>query len=77
MELLTKEECKKIISRVGFELGVSPKLIITRLLSDEDKNDMVVGFLKIEALKLNISVWMGNGMPDYAHGKTVPMKYDR
>lgn len=66
----TKEECKKIISSLGFKLGVSPNLIATRLLSEEDKLDMLAGDLPIVALECHIGVWMDNGMPDYAHGKT-------
>jgi len=36
----TPDECKKILFTVGIKLGVSPKLISTRLLNDLDKSDM-------------------------------------
>lgn len=65
MNLLTTDECKKILSKLGFKLGVSPKLIASRLLSDQDKNDMRIGELPIEALKCHIEAWMASGMPDY------------
>ena len=59
---------------MGWLCGCSPKLIATRLLSEEDKQDMLNGDLPIEALECAIKVWMSNVMPDYAHGLTDPMK---
>ncbi len=70
----TREECKRILSKLGFKFGVSPALIATRLLSEDDKNDMVNGELPLETLECAIQVWMKYGMPDYAHGLTDPMK---
>ena len=70
----TKEECQKIISKMGWLCGCSPRLIATRLLSEEDKQDMLSGELPIETLECAVKVWMSNGMPDYAHGLTNPMK---
>jgi hypothetical protein len=72
MELLSAEDCKKVISKLGFELGVSPRLVISRLLSEEDKVDMKGGCLPIEALRCHIEVWMGNDMPDYVKGHEAP-----
>jgi hypothetical protein len=69
----TKEECKRILSKIGFEVGVSPKLIATRLLSEDDKQDMMNGDLSIEALTCHVKVWKANGMADYANGNTEPM----
>ena len=71
---LTAEQCKKILFNIGIKLGVSPRLISTRLLSREDKDDMLNGLLPIEALETHVKVWMDNGMPDYANGKTEPYK---
>lgn len=68
MKSRTKEECKKIISNVGWLCGCSSKLIATRLLSEEDKQDMLRGNLSSEALECSVKVWMDSGMPDYAHG---------
>ncbi|HEY2811787.1 MAG TPA: hypothetical protein VGJ00_10425 [Rhabdochlamydiaceae bacterium] len=69
----TKEECKKILFNLGIELGVSPNLVVTRLLSDQDKVDMLAGYLPIESLRAHVEVWRDSGMPDYAHGKFEPM----
>lgn len=73
----TDSECKKIISEIAWSLGVSQALITTRLLSDDDKNDLRLGVLDIVALKRSVEVWRDNGMPDYAHGKDVPMKHEK
>jgi hypothetical protein len=66
----TKDECKRLLSKIGLKIGVSPILISTRLLSDEDKKDMLNGDLSLEILELHVKMWMANGMPDYAHGNT-------
>lgn len=66
MDLLTKKECKKILSSLGFKYGVSPKLLATRLLNDRDKGDMMRGDLTIESLECHIRVWMRYGMTDYS-----------
>ena len=71
---MTKEECKRILSKLGFELGVSPSLIATRLMNEKDKVDMMEGVISIASLRANVEVWRDNGMPDYAHGLTEPMK---
>ena len=56
------------------KLCVRPRLIVERLMSEEDKEDMRNGDLPIEALECHIRVWMDNGMPDYAHGLTMPLE---
>lgn len=65
----TKEQCQKLLFKIGLQLGVSPKLIATRLLSAEDKEDMLNGLITVDALVTGVTVWMSNGMPDYANGK--------
>lgn len=74
MTNLTDLDCKKILSKLGLKLGVSPKLIATRLLSEDDKQDMRNGDLPIDSLETHIRVWMDAGMPDYAHGLDTPLK---
>ena len=69
----TKDECKKIISKIAWSCGCSPRLIATRLLSEDDKRDMLNGDLPTESLECAVRVWMRYGMPDYAHGLTDPM----
>jgi len=71
---LDDNTCKNIIRDLGRRLNVDPKLIVTRLLSEDDKNDMRNGDLPLNALKLHIEVWIKAGLPDYAHGLTEPME---
>ena len=71
---LTKEECQKKLFHLGIKLGLSPKLISTRLLSKEDKQDMLNGLLPDEALECHVKCWMEAGMPNYAEGDTAPYK---
>ncbi len=73
---LTDVECKDIIRRLGKRLNVEPKLITTRLMSEEDKQDMREGNLPVKSLECHIRVWMAAGMPDYAHGKTEALQYE-
>lgn len=61
---LTKEQCKKKLFNVGVKFGVSPALISTRLLSSEDKEDMLNGLISDDVLELFVKVWKENGMPD-------------
>jgi hypothetical protein len=67
---LSDEACKGIIRRIARKLGVEPRLITTRLMSEDDKNDMRNGDLPQEALELHVKVWMENGMPDYVNINT-------
>ena len=67
-------ECQKIISNVAWTCGCSPKLISTRLLSEDDKQDMLNVNVPIESLITHVKVWMANKMPDYANGKFEPYK---
>jgi hypothetical protein len=67
----TKEQCQRRLFQIGLKLGVSPKLISTRLLSPEDKQDMLNGVLPDEALETAVRSWKELGMPDYANGNTT------
>jgi len=66
----TPDECKKILFSLGIKLGVSPKLISTRLLNDLDKSDMMQGLIEISSLEAHTELWAKSGLPDYANGKT-------
>lgn len=70
----TTDDCKKIIFKIGLELGVSPNLIATRLLSNDDKQDMLAGLIPDETLVTAVKCWMEAGMPDYANGFTSPYR---
>jgi hypothetical protein len=72
--MITQQQCQKRIFNVAIKLGVSPKLIATRLLSIDDKNDMVNGLIPDEVLEIAVRAWMDAGMPDYANGLTNPYK---
>lgn len=68
--MLSDDDCKSIISILCKRLCVRPKLVVERLVSEDDKDDMRNGDLTIDQLEAHIKVWVANGMPDYAHGKT-------
>ena len=61
---LSDNKCKQIVRELAVKHEVDPRLITTRLLSAEDKNDMRNGDLPIEALDKFIEVWVWMGMPD-------------
>jgi len=56
---------------------VKAELITTRLLSDDDKNDMMNGDLPIEALQTHVAIWVHYGMPDYRNAKFVPYAIEK
>lgn len=72
-KLLTKEDCQRILFKVGIKFGVSPALISTRLLDAQDKCDMLNGEVPIEMLEVAVKAWMDAGQPDYANGLTARM----
>ena len=47
---------------------VKADLISTRLLSKDDKQDMLDGKLPIETLFLAVKIWRDTGMPNYTDG---------
>ncbi len=71
---LTVKECKSELFKIGIQLGVSPTLISTRLLSKEDKHDMLNGLVPVDSLMTAVKCWMNAKMPDYANGHTDPYK---
>lgn len=70
--MATPEQCKKLLFNIGIKYGISPKLISTRLLSDEDKADMMSWSLSEATLVAHVLVWKEAGMPDYANGNLTP-----
>lgn len=70
---LTTQECKRLLSKLGWKLGVSPKLIAERLLSEDDKSDLRRGALPNDALECHITAWIDSGLADYAHGNPTPL----
>lgn len=66
---LSVEQCKDLLRTVARMICVKSELISARLLSDLDKDNMLLGLISIESLIVFVEVWRDNGMPDYAHGK--------
>ena len=61
----TDKVCKEIIRTLARKLGIDPpSLFTTRLMSEEDKEDMRQGLLTIEAIEAHIKVWKDTGMRD-------------
>lgn len=60
--MLSTEQCKKILFNLGIEFGVSPALISTRMLSDQDKCDMLNGDLTIDDLRASVEASKASGM---------------
>lgn len=74
---LNDDECKEIIRRLAKRHEVKASLIPTRLMSDEDKQDMRDGNLPIKSLDCHIKVWKQYGMPNYREGKTEPLAQEK
>lgn len=64
---LTQRQCQQLLFKIGMKLGVSPKLISSRLLSIEDKEDIMAGVIDSDYLEIAVIVWMNNGMCDYVN----------
>jgi hypothetical protein len=60
----TQDECKRILSKIGFSLGVSPRIISTKLMDSDDKKDLMSGKLTVESLHTAVKTWIENGMQD-------------
>lgn len=62
------DACKKMLFKAAIKHGVAPKLISERLLSKEDKEDMLNGLVSFETLDAFVKVWKESGMCNYADG---------
>lgn len=69
------EECKRMLFKLAIKHGVSPKLISGRLLSKEDKEDMLQGLFSWETLDCFVTVWKEQGMCNYADGSRKPYEH--
>ena len=74
---LTDEACKAIIRGIAKQFNIEPKLITTRLMSEEDKQDMREGNVPVPSLRLHVELWIKAGLPDYAHGKDIPLAQEQ
>ena len=73
--MTTVNECKTMLFKLGLKHGISPKLISERLLSKDDKEDMLQGFITYELLDEFVKVWKEQGMCNHADGSMKP--YER
>lgn len=72
-----EEQCKQILFKCSIKHGVAPKLISERLLSKEDKEDMLTGQISFGTLDCAVGLWKEYGMCDYANGRMEPYKHYR
>lgn len=68
------EQCKDLLRTVARAMCVRADLISTRLLSEEDKQDMLNGDITVEELMLHVKVWKQYGMCNYADGSCEPYR---
>ena len=71
-KMKTEKECKSMLIRAGLKHGVSPILISTRLLSEDDKENMRNGLIDQEALNKHVEAWKMAHMPEYSKGHIKP-----
>ena len=64
MKKLDVNECKSLVFKAAIECGVSPRIIITELLTDDDKKDIENGELKLAGLILHVKTWLNSGKPN-------------
>jgi hypothetical protein len=64
---MTEREAKSILFKIGVEFGVSPAKISTKLLSKEDKQDILNDLIPMETLKLAVRLWNDAGQLDYVN----------
>jgi hypothetical protein len=69
---ITVEDCKKMLFKLAIKHGVSPTLISERLLSKEDKEDMLQDLITIDTLDLFVKVWKEYGMCNHVDGSMKP-----
>lgn len=61
----TATECKALLTKIGFKVGISPRLISLKLLSPGDKKDMLAGLYSQDEIEAHVRTWLANGMHDY------------
>jgi len=71
---ISNKICINQIKKIAEKYKINPRLITTRLMSEDDKADMRQGNLPKSILDLHVQVWIKKGMPNYREGSTIPMK---
>lgn len=62
---LSVEQCKDLLKTIAQAMCVKAEDISTKLLSQEDKKDLMTGRLSLEELLAHVAVWKEQGMHDY------------
>lgn len=62
--MIDDEACKRIICEASRHCGVDPHLVVTRLLSEEDKDDLRHERISKRELIFAIIVWRGHDCRD-------------
>lgn len=55
------KQCRSAIFNLGLKYGISPDSISKKLLSAEDKRDMISGDLTHDVLDLHVKLWVDGG----------------
>lgn len=69
-----EEICKRMLFKLAIKHGVAPKLISERLLSKDDKEDMLNGLVSFETLDAYVQIWKEYGMCNYVEVNLKPAK---
>ncbi len=69
------EKCKSMLFKCAIKYGIAPKLISERLLSREDKEDMLNGLVSFETLDCFVAVWKEQGMCNHTDGSGSPYEH--
>lgn len=64
---LSVEQCKDVLRTVARMFCVKPEWISTKLLSQDDKQDMQNGELPLDSLICHVKLWIEHGMRDYVN----------
>ena len=70
---LSEKAIDSYIKSIAKKLNIDPVLIINRLLSDEDIEDIKNNQLPLYSLDLHIKCWIDKGISDYRNGNTEPL----
>lgn len=72
-DLLLEETLKKktinlnqLVTRCCYGSKTEPQEVLDKLLSVEDEQDIVGGYITAEELRLHIELWIANGKPHYS-----------
>lgn len=75
MKTMTKKICQTILFNLGIELGVSPRIILSNLMSDNDKDDLMEEKLSIVELRCHVGAWKASCMRDLV-GRPKPKELE-